>query len=54
MKLNDTQELQIYADAVNLMGENTYCKCKHCSFVSRQQGGNTEETKYMLCVIKSM
>jgi len=29
MKLNDKQELQIYAVAVNLMGENTYCKCKH-------------------------
>lgn len=29
MKLNDTRELQIYADAVNLMGENIYCKCKH-------------------------
>ena len=44
MKLNDTQELQFYADAVNLIGENMFCKCKHWSFVGCQQGVNTEET----------
>jgi len=54
MKLNDTQELQIYADAVNLMGENMYCKCKHWNFVGHQQGVNSEETKYVLGVIKRM
>jgi hypothetical protein len=28
LKLNGTQELQMYAYAVNLMGENKYCKGK--------------------------
>jgi len=54
MKLNFTQELQIYVDAVNIMGENMYCKCKHWKFVDHQQGVNSEETKYVLGVIKRM
>jgi hypothetical protein len=52
-KLNGTNQLLLYADAVNLLGDNiSIIKKKHRNFNNASKevrlGVNAEETKYML------
>jgi hypothetical protein len=51
LKLNVTHQLLLYADDVNLLGDNRYHKEKHTNSDTSKVVGlavNTEETKYIV------